>query len=151
MPTYLIQHVTNPGSNDHEFMQRALSLINDENDNIILISPGYNAAETKWLISRMTLFAGARTHSTIAGLSSGVPTLSFAYSIKAQGINRDIFGHTDYRMEPGDLDVRGVASRLTSMLDESAAIRNDLAERVPGVQKAALSAGAGLKHLLGVN
>ena len=151
MPTYLIPHVTIPISNDHEFMQRALSLINDENDDIILISPGYNAAETKWLISRMTLFAGARTHSTIAGLSSGVPTLSFAYSIKAQGINRDIYGHTDYCVEPGDLDARGVANRVTSMLDESAAIRSDLAERVPGVQRAALSAGTELKHLIGVN
>ena len=90
MPVYLIPHVTNPGSNDHEFMQRALSLIKDRNGNITLVSPGYNAAETKWIISRMALFAGARTHSTIAALSSGIPTLSFAYSIKAQGINRDI-------------------------------------------------------------
>ena len=47
MPVCLIPHVTNPGSNDHEFMQRALSLINDKKDNIILISPKYNAAETK--------------------------------------------------------------------------------------------------------
>jgi len=37
------------------------------------------------------------------------------------------------------------------MLDESAAIRSDLAERIPAVQRAALSAGMGLKHLLGVN
>lgn len=151
MPTYLIPHVTNPGSNDHEFMQRALSLINDKKDNIILISPKYNAAETKWIISQMTLFAGARTHSTIAGLSSGVPTLSFAYSIKAQGINRDIFGHTDYCMEPTNLEAEAVASRVTAMLDESAALRNDLAGRIPGIQKAALSAGMELKHLIGVN
>ena len=151
MPVYLIPHVTNPGSNDHEFMQRALSLIKDRNGNITLVSPEYNAAETKWIISRMTLFAGARTHSTIAALSSGVPTLSFAYSIKAQGINRDIFGHTDYCMDPEDLDAEAVASRVTSMLDESAAIRSDLAGRIPGVQRAALHAGMGLKHLIGEN
>lgn len=151
MPVYLIPHVTNPTSNDHEFMQRALSLITDRNGNITLISPEYSAAETKWIISRMALFAGARTHSTIAALSSGIPTLSFAYSIKAQGINRDIFGHTDYCLEPTDLDAEAVASRVTSMLDDSAVIRNDLAGRIPGVQKAALSAGMGLKHLIGVN
>lgn len=116
-----------------------------------LVSPEYNAAETKWIISQMALFAGARTHSTIAALSSGIPTLSFAYSIKALGINRDIFGHTDYCLEPTDLDAEAVASRVTSMLDESAAIRNDLAEKIPAVQKAALSAGMGLKHLVGVN
>ena len=151
MPIYLIPHVTNPGPNDHEFMQQALSLIKNRNSTITLIPPEYDAAETKWIISQMALFAGARTHSTIAALSSGVPTLSFAYSIKAQGINRDIFGHTDYCMEPTDLDAEGIAGRGTSMLDESAAIRNDLAERIPGVQKAALSAGTGLKHLIGVN
>ena len=151
MLVYLIPHVTNPNSNDHAFMQRALSLIKDRNGNITLVSPEYNAAETKWIISRMALFAGARTHSTIAALSSGIPTLSFAYSIKAQGINRDIFGHTDYCMEPTNLDAKGISGRIVSMLDYSAAIRNDLAERIPGVQKAALSAGTGLKHLIGVN
>lgn len=91
------------------------------------------------------------THSTIAALSSDIPTLSFAYSIKAQGINRDIFGHTDYCMEPTDLDAEAVTSRMASMLDESVAIRNDLAERKPGIQKAALSAGIRLEHLIGVN
>ena len=151
MPIYLIPHVTNPGSNDHEFMQRALSLITDRNGNITLISPEYHAAETKWIISQMAFFAGARTHSTIAALSSGIPTLSFAYSIKALGINRDIFGHTDYCLEPTDLDAEGVADQVTSMLDKSAAIRNDLAARIPGVQRAALSAGMGLKHLIGEN
>jgi len=91
------------------------------------------------------------THSTIAALSSGVPTLSFAYSIKAQGINRDIFSHTDYCLKPTDLDAEGIASRITSMLDESATIRRELVGRNPDVQRAALSAGTGLKHLIGVN
>jgi colanic acid/amylovoran biosynthesis protein len=151
MPIYLIPHVTNPKSNDHEFMQQALSLIKDRNGNITLVSPGYNAAETKWIISQMTLFAGARTHSTIAALSSGVPTLSFAYSIKAQGINWDIFGHTYYCMEPTDLDAEAVANRVTSMLDESAAIGDELAKRIPTVQRAALSAGVGLENLIEMN
>ncbi|WP_214041488.1 polysaccharide pyruvyl transferase family protein [Methanoculleus sp.] len=151
IPVYLIPHVTNPNSNDYEFMQRAFSLIRDRNGSITLISPEYNAAGTKWIISRLALFAGARTHSTIAALSSGVPTLSFAYSIKAQGINRDIFGHTDYCMDPGALNAEEIASRMTSMLDENAAIRNNLAGRIPDVQRTAFSAGVGLKRLIRVN
>jgi len=118
---------------------------------ITLIPPIYNAAEIKWIISRMTRFAGARTHSTIAALSSSVPTLSFAYSIKAKGIKRDIFGHTDYCVDANVLDAKAVAGRVTSMLDDSAAIRNDLAVKIPVLQRAALSAGAGLKHLIGEN
>lgn len=151
MLIYLIPHVTNPASNDHAFMQLALSQIKDRNSNIILVPPKYNAAETKWIISRMTFFAGARTHSTIASLSSGVPTLSFAYSIKAQGINRDIFGHTNYCMDPNNLDSEAVASRVASMLDGAATIREDLARRIPAVQRAALNAGEDMKYFIGEN
>lgn len=151
MLIYLIPHVTNPASNDHAFMQLALSQIKDRNSNIILVPPKYNAAETKWIISQMTFFAGARTHSTIAAISSGVPTLSFAYSIKARGINQDIFGHTNYCMEPNDLNSESVASRVTSMLVEAATIRENLARRISAVQRAALNAGGGLKHLIGEN
>lgn len=151
MSVYLIPHVTNPTSNDHEFMQRALSRIKSKNDNVTLVSPEYNAAEMKWIISQMKLFAGARTHSTIAALSSSVPTLSFAYSIKAHGINQDIFGHTDYCMNPEDLGAKAVANRVASMLDESTAIKNDLKGRIPEIQRAALSAGARLKRLIEVN
>ena len=99
MPIYLIPHVTSPHSDDHAFMQEVVNRIDDSNNKITLIPPKYSAEETKWIISRMTVFAGARTHSTIAALSSGVPTLSFAYSIKAQGINQDIFGNTQYCLD----------------------------------------------------
>jgi len=148
---YLIPHVTSPHSDDYGFMQKAISHQLGKCRNLTLIPSKYNAAEIKWIISQMTLFAGARTHSTIAALSSGVPTLSFAYSIKAKGINRDVFGHTDYCLEPADLDAEVVSSIIVSMLDETPTIRSDLAARMPVVQKAALNAGMGLKHLIGEN
>ena len=148
---YLIPHVTNLDSNDHTFMQGALSLIPGKNENITLVPHTYNAAETKWIISRMALFAGARMHSTIAALTSGVPTLSFAYSIKARGINQDIFGHTDYCMEPNDLDAEVVSGRILSMLDKTTEIKRELTERIPGFQRAALNAGMKLKQLIEEN
>ena len=149
MPIYLIPHVTSPHSNDYEFMQQALSLIQSRNRDITLVPPRYNAAEMKWIISRMDLFAGARTHSTIAALSSGIPTLSFAYSIKARGINRDLFGHTNYCLEPKDLDTGVISGRMESMLDNSTTIRMDLAEQIPRMQRAASSAGIRLKQIVG--
>ncbi|MGB4680382.1 polysaccharide pyruvyl transferase family protein, partial [Methanothrix sp.] len=109
---YLISHVTNPNSNDYTFMQRTVSLMAGEKDKITLIPPIYNAEQTKWIIGQMAVFAGARTHSTIAALSSGVPTLSFAYSIKATGINRDLFGHTDYCRGPLNLNTEAVSDRI---------------------------------------
>jgi len=99
----------------------------------------------------MTLFAGARTHSTIAALSSGVPTLSFAYSIKAWGINMDTFGHSDYCLEPRSLDTEAVFVQISSMLDDDNSIRRKLTERIPEIQRAALNAGMVLKQLVGEN
>ena len=129
-------------------MQKAVSQIQGQNGNITLISPKYSAAETKWIISQMTLFAGARTHSTIAALSSGVPTLSFAYSIKARGINRDIFDHESYLLSPECLTPSTVTERIQSMLDESGKIRSELDEKIPLIQRTALRAGKYLKTLV---
>ena len=52
----------------------------------------HTASEYKGLISKCSVFIGARTHSTIASLSSYVPTVAIAYSVKAYGILKDIFG-----------------------------------------------------------
>lgn len=148
MPIYLIPHVTTPTSNDYSFMQQALSQIDSRKKDIFLVPPKYNATETKWIISKMSLFAGARTHSTIAALSSNVPTLSFAYSIKAQGINRDIFGHTRYCIDSAELSTENVSKQIKSMLDEKVSIRCELENEIPKIQSAALSAGVELKRLI---
>lgn len=50
------------------------------------------AMELKGYIKRCRFFVGARTHSTIAAYSTGVPTLVTGYSVKARGIARDLFG-----------------------------------------------------------
>lgn len=145
---YLISHVTNPNSNDYTFMQRAVSLMAGEKDKITLIPPIYNAEQTKWIIGQMTVFAGARTHSTIAALSSGVPTLSFGYSIKARGINQDIFGNSNYSIEPKNMDTNIVLDYILYMLNEATMIRRDLKNRIPKIQSAAQNAGIILKQLI---
>jgi len=148
MPIYLIPHETRPHSSDSEFMQQVHSLIKNKSSSIILIPQGYNAAETKWIISRMAFFAGARTHSTIAALSSGVPTLSLAYSIKAKGINQDIFGHLKYCINPEETSYRMVSDRILSMLERNNDIKSDLKEKIPLVQRRSLNAGSELKRCI---
>lgn len=63
--------------------------------------PTWNAAALKHAIAQCDTFIGARTHSVIAALSSGVPALSLSYSLKARGIHRDLLGD-----ESGVLDGR---------------------------------------------
>lgn len=144
---YLIPHVVSPHSNDHAFMEDVVSLL--DGVDVELVGEHYNAAETKWIISEMAVFAGARTHSTIAALSSGVPTLSFAYSIKAKGINRDIFGHEDYCVADKDRDPFFIAEKVKAMLDKEERIRGELCDILPGYKQKALLAGHKLKEICG--
>lgn len=53
--------------------------------------------QIKGTIENCCYFVGARTHSTIAAYSTGIPTLVLGYSVKARGIVKDIFGsENDY-------------------------------------------------------
>ncbi len=51
-----------------------------------LPTDGLTAGQAKWWISKCDWFCGARMHSTIAGLSTGVPTAAVAYSIKTEPV-----------------------------------------------------------------
>lgn len=51
-----------------------------------------NAMILKGYISRCRFMIAARTHASIAGYSTSVPTLVVGYSIKAKGIATDLFG-----------------------------------------------------------
>ena len=147
-PLYLIPHVTTPVSNDFTFLRNVWNLGDSQiKREINLIPPDYNAAETKWIISHLSLLAGARTHATIAALSSCIPTLSFAYSIKAKGINRDIFGHEAYCLGPDQITPEMVTARITSMLATNNQIKNELREKIPFIQTCAMNAGRYLKDL----
>ena len=146
MPIYLIPHVTNPTSNDYEFMRQALSII-DNGTRMLSRFRRNMMLQRLWIISKMT-YSQARTHSTIAALSSGVPTLSFAYSIRSR-INRDIFGHR-VPHDPGEPSAE-VSDKIDRMLGESTAVRKELMKDMPRAQGAALSAGMELKHLIEVS
>ncbi|KKH29920.1 MULTISPECIES: polysaccharide pyruvyl transferase family protein [Methanosarcina] len=145
---YLIPHVTNYDSNDYLFLKEVKERIKTAKEKVILIPPIYDASETKWIISKMKFFAGARTHSTIAALSSGVPTLSFAYSMKANGINKDIFGHNNYCINPRELTLENAIEKFELMTENYTEIKSSLNVSIPKIQKEALSAGEYLQKLI---
>lgn len=145
---YLIPHVTILNSNDYLFLKEVKRRANLSEEDIILLPPIYNASETKWIISKMKLFAGSRTHSTIASLSSGVPTLSFAYSIKAKGINKDIFGHDNYCMNPEEINPEKVVEKIETMLENNDKIRSILKSSIPKIENEALLAGKILQKII---
>ena len=92
----LVPHVIpldgSPRNNDAHYLAQILSSCSDLGSQIKMMPPTFNASQIKHVISQLRFFVGARTHATIAALSSGVPTISISYSVKARGINRDLFG-----------------------------------------------------------
>src|SRR3546814_7153574 len=73
-------------------MTKMLDELGDLGRAVTIMPSTFNASQIKGVIANLRFFIGARTHATIAGMSSTVPTISISYSIKARGINRDLFG-----------------------------------------------------------
>jgi len=148
---YLIPHVTSPSpqNNDFQFLENIVAKLDKSRSEISLIAPIYNAAETKWIISKMKFFIGARTHATIAALSSEVPTLSLGYSIKAEGINRDLFGHINYCLDSQKLKPDLITKKVCDMLNSDNSIKNEIHFGLPAIRKNAMKAGDYIKEICG--
>lgn len=98
----------------------------------------FDATELKWIISHLDWFAGARMHATIAGISSGVPTLGLGYSDKADGVFRQcgLDGHVaDLRTH----DARQIAAAVRSSLASRVANKAALAESLDALKARASS------------
>lgn len=101
------------------------------NPRVGMVPSGMNACELKTVISECRFFIGARTHATIAAISSEVPTISIAYSIKARGINFDIFDNEDYVLPTPDIDEESLWAAFDLLLKDDLFIRGKLQEKMP--------------------
>ncbi|WP_047393360.1 polysaccharide pyruvyl transferase family protein [Chitinibacter sp. ZOR0017] len=90
-----------------------------------------NAAQLKDVIRRCHYFMGARTHATVAALSQAVPTTSIAYSIKAKGINKDLFGHLDFVLETPQVTSASLQQHFNLLISQRATIQQYLADKLP--------------------
>lgn len=148
-PIFLIPHVTSSHSNDYTFMKKILSLIDEPKNMISLLPDNLSAGETKWIISKMFVFIGSRTHSVISALSSGVPALSLVYSIKGKGIIRDFYNSDKFFIEKRELTPDMVVQKTKELIKEHAAIKGKINSTLPNIERLALSAGKHLKDIIG--
>lgn len=87
----LLPHVTMPMDDDREALEAlAARLPIGLRGRLCRPAGPLNAAQAKHLISQCVLLVCSRTHASIAGYSSFVPTLVAGYSVKSQGIGRDL-------------------------------------------------------------
>lgn len=118
-------------NNDEVYLRRICDVVRSDVPNVSVVPGHLSAPQLKYVIGRCRFFIGARTHATIAALSMGVPTVSIAYSVKAQGINLDLFGHADYVLEAGALGVDSLMRCVSLLVEREAEIRACLRERTP--------------------
>ncbi len=148
----LVPHVApldgRANNNDEVFLARLQKSLADAGARVQSVPSGLNAAQLKHVISQCRYFIGARTHATIAAMSTGVPTLSIAYSVKARGINLDLFGHERYVLDTRKVDARSLAAGLKVLRDEEEAIKALYAERLPLWRQRARAGGPLLAGLL---
>ncbi|MVX64184.1 polysaccharide pyruvyl transferase family protein [Clostridium chromiireducens] len=147
---YFIPHVVIKGNNDYEIMDKIYNNIDKKlRERIIKVSDKLNASEYKWIISHMEVFFGARTHATIASLSTLVPTLSFVYSIKSVGINKDLFGSDEFCVYPEQFNENILVEKIKYLIDNKEKIKEHLNVRVNESKKLSLKAGEHLKNIIG--
>jgi polysaccharide pyruvyl transferase WcaK-like protein len=113
--------------------------------NCYVLPKTLNACEMKYCISNCDYFIGARTHSTIASLSSFVPTISVGYSVKAWGINRDLLGCDDYVVDIQSINTEILIDRFERLREHRGEIVRRLHMSVPRARENANRAG---KYLL---
>lgn len=89
-----IPHVTWGNNNDYDILKKLYKKFK-YSKRVCLIGDSLNCKEIKGIISECRFLVASRTHASIAGYSSEVPTLVLGYSVKANGIAKDIFG--DYK------------------------------------------------------
>jgi polysaccharide pyruvyl transferase WcaK-like protein len=138
LPLLLVPHVISQDGDirmdDEIFLQNVRRTMSVHlRGHTAVVPRSLNCENLKWVIGRTMAFIGARTHSTIAALSSNVPCLSIAYSRKAWGINELVFGHRDWVFSSTELHAEQLCERVGSLVQHRQEIQAHLNDVMPGL------------------
>lgn len=104
----LIPHVMWGSEDDRNISSIIYEQYMDSNRISILDSASLNYCQIRYIISLCRHFIGARTHSVISAYSTCVPAIALGYSVKADGLAKDLGIDSKYvvnytRCQSGDL------------------------------------------------
>jgi colanic acid/amylovoran biosynthesis protein len=143
-PILLVPHVFAPvaWNNDHQLLLEVMERLDSKaRANVICLPDSLTAPQIKWAISKCSVFAGSRTHSTLAAISCGVPTLAFGYSRKAKGLMGDLYGGEEFCLPADQFTFEGVTSMLRELLVRRVELGERIARVLPNQKETALAAG----------
>jgi len=136
----LVPHVMPPPGNyesDLAASQDIHEQLPDAFRDRVKISPReLDQCQVKWVISKMDWFCGTRMHSTIAALSSCVPTATISYSDKAKGVFESC-GQGAHVWDPRTMGTGEIVDGLIESFSKRRDVRTELQKHVPPVKEAA--------------
>lgn len=118
-------------NSDTHYMREIFGMCDGFENRLTMVPNTLNAAQLKFVLSKCTYFIGARTHATIGALSCLVPTVSIAYSIKAKGLNRDLFGDEEYVLDTPQVNTVSLHKYLDTLIANHDAVVQLLSEKIP--------------------
>jgi len=118
-------------NSDSHYMTSLLAALGGASNRLAMVGRGHNAAQIKHIVGRCRYLIAARTHATVAGWSQHVPTISIAYSVKALGLNQDLFDSRDYVLDTPKVQRDSLWASYSRLAERESAIRTLLAERIP--------------------
>ncbi len=144
----LIPHVTWSKNNDLILLRKLYEKYK-HTARVILIDKFKDCCELKGYISECEMFIGARTHSTIAAYSSCVPCVVVGYSVKAEGIAKQLFGTTEnYVVSSQKLNSTDILTKSFKWLDENKnEIRSHLNNIMPAYIESTYNIAKELKNI----
>lgn len=139
MQVALIPHVVMPMDNDYAALKELYTICKELGyaNRVCLCSDTLSAAEYKYIISQCRFGVFSRTHASIAAYSTGVPALVLGYSVKAQGIARDL------EMQEYVLDIcqlyneEELVSKFVHLMEKEADVKHNLQLAQPVMRKRA--------------
>lgn len=147
MKVLLVPHVVEENNNDYGFMKPIFEKF-EHTGRIVILPPDLEARQYKGYIAGTRFFIGARTHSTIAAYSSGVPTIALGYSVKARGIAKDIFGEEKYVLDIKAMtNYEELRDEFLKLLENENEIRRELMKSIPLRMRSAMEAGEMLQKI----
>lgn len=107
------------------------------------INEDYTPSELKGLISKCWIFIGERTHSVIAALSQGVPSLCLTHSkdVRTHGIIGEMLEQKRYVYNVNNLEQNEIILLIDELIEERETIENKLRSKMGEIREKALLNG----------
>jgi len=136
----LIPHVYIDNNNDLDVLRMIKNQYKNESRVFLVGENKLNCNELKYIISKCKFLIASRTHASIAGYSSNVPTLVLGYSVKSKGIALDIFGkYQDYVLPNEEINELNLIKSFEFLVKNENEIKKTLEIKMPIYKKQSLN------------